>query len=176
MLLFSVSAIFVFYITSNQSRGSALEESKSSGNADPQSVQMRQQIANLTAELAKVNKTITRLKMELLKCKKGAPGASLEAADSDSDSKDSEAEDEEQERYQYYLRNFNINDKARRNVWPWSDNTLYYDKLGGENGIQYSSADSAIDSGRAEHYGRDRIFTANDLDDSLNDPQFYGSR
>ena len=137
---------------------------------------MKEQIANLTAELVKANKTISKLRMDLLKCKKGAPSATSdnkEESEEESEEK-SEAEEEDQEKYRQYLLNFKINDDAQRNAWPWPDNTLYYDRLGGDNGIQYSEADSAIDAGRAEHYGRDRAFTMRDLDNSLTDPQYYG--
>lgn len=135
---------------------------------------LRQQIANLTSELSKANRTIAKLRMDLLKCKK-APSASDESKSEESESKEEgDSDTEDQERYRQYLLNFKINDQAQRDYWPWSDNTLYYDKLGGENGIQYSEADAAVDAGRAEQYGRDRAFTTGDLDASLTDPRHNG--
>jgi Skp family chaperone for outer membrane proteins len=138
--------------------------------------QLKRIIANLTSELSKANKTITKLRLDLLKCKRGS--AALKDSDSkesdDEDSEKAEQDSEDQERYRQYLLNFKINDQAKRSFWPWSDDTLYYEKLGGENGIQYSDADAAVDSGRAEQYGRDRAFSAKHLEDSLNDHSYYG--
>lgn len=133
---------------------------------------LQERIDNLTAALQRANATINNLKSKLLQCKNAEQGES-----SDSDNSDGEkgaSLDGDQERYQQYLLDFKINDDAQRNSWPWLDNTLYY-KLGGANRIQYSEADTAIDAGQAEHYGSDRSFSMDNLDDSFNDAQYYAS-
>ena len=137
-------------------------------------VLLKEQIENLTAALEKANRTIRILQSKLLKCKKEGSGESSDSDKSDDDAKGVSL-DGDQERYQQYLLDFKIKDDAQRNHWPWLDNNFYYGKLGGANRIQFSEADAAIDAGQAEHYGGDRAFTMSDLDDSLNDNQYYGS-
>ncbi len=136
---------------------------------------LKERIKNLTAALENANKTIQNLKSKLLKCKNVGSGQSSDSDKSESDDGGKGASlDGDQERYQQYLLDFKINDDAQRKSWPWLDNTLFY-KLGGANRIQYSDADAAIDAGQAERYGRDRAFSMDNLDDSFNDGQYYGS-
>lgn len=78
--------------------------------------------------------------------------------------------------YKAYLDSFYRSAENDRHQWPWMDNHLFFDKLGGNNGYQYSDADAAIDEGDAEGYGEGHALWFDGLDDDFDDKPFYGDR
>ncbi len=127
------------------------------------------QIAILNANLTNATLEIQMLREMLKKCASG----DLSMSDSDDSSKP-RMSDEDEAKYKQYLLDFQINEKSKKDHWPWLDDSLYFGRLGGDNRIQYSEADAAIDNGRAEDYGRDRSPSFEDLDKSFKDSSYYG--
>jgi hypothetical protein len=77
--------------------------------------------------------------------------------------------------YRSYLKSFYRSASADRSRWPWLDNHMIYNVLGGSNGFEYSAADEALDHGDAEGFGSGRSIAFNDLPADLDDTDFYGS-
>ena len=79
--------------------------------------------------------------------------------------------------YAAYLKSFYRSASADRSRWPWLDNHMLFNVLGGNNGYDYSAADAALDQGlqSTEKYGKARTIAFNDLSSDLQDSSFYGS-
>ena len=77
--------------------------------------------------------------------------------------------------YQAYLRSFYGSAKADNSRWPWLDNHMIFNELGGNNGYEFSAADEAIDNGDAAQHGINREVAFDDLSGDLDDTDFYGS-
>ena len=126
---------------------------------------LRMHIKKLYKALVNTTNRIDELEKELSKCAKPAAqaGTATDKANAEGMSSknntdgtqppDSVDSVEQDERYRKYLLDFNIEDASSREKWPWADDTLYYEKLGGANGFQFSKADEVIDSGKAGSYG-----------------------
>jgi hypothetical protein len=173
--LFTVAIFFVMQlaIQMHSMKFSPLVLAQDKPKEDASKIDLLGQIQILKGNLTNATLEIMRLRQLLKSCSKN------QGSDSDSDSEDNskpKMSDEDEAKYKQYLLDFNIKEKAKRDHWPWLDDTLYFGRLGGDNRIQYSEADAAIDSGHAEAFGQDRTLPFDDLDKSFKDSSYYGGR